>query len=82
MEIIVAIIVGGLIGWVASIVMGTNAEMGVIGNVLIGLVGSALGFWLAPKVGIQPTSRVGRWAVALLGAIVLLLVLKLLGFYS
>ncbi len=82
MEILIALIVGGLIGWVASLVMGTAAEMGVIANVVVGLVGSTLGYWLAPKVGIAPVSRMGRYAVAILGAVVLIIILKLLGIYE
>ena len=82
MEILIALIVGGLIGWLASMVMGTAAQMGIIANVVVGLVGSTLGYWLAPKVGIAPISRMGRYAVAILGAVVLIIVLKLLGIYE
>jgi len=81
-EILIALIVGGLIGWVASLVMGTAADMGLIANVVVGLVGSTLGYWLAPKVGIAPISRMGRYAVAILGAVVLIIILKLLGIYE
>lgn len=82
MEILIALIVGGLIGWVASLVMGTAADMGLIANVVVGVVGSMLGYWLAPKVGIAPISRMGRYAVAILGAVVLIIILKLLGIYE
>ena len=82
MEILIALIVGGLIGWVASIAMGTGAQMGIIANVVVGILGSSMGYWLAPKVGIVPTSRAGRWAVAILGAIVLIVILKFLGLYE
>lgn len=82
MEILIALIVGGLIGWVASLVMGTAAQMGIIANVVVGLVGSTLGYWLAPKMGIAPISRMGRYAVAILGAVILIIILKLLGIYE
>ena len=82
MEILIALIVGGLIGWVASLAMGTAGQMGLIANVVVGLIGSSLGYWLAPKVGVQAVSRAGRWAVAILGAVVLLVVLKFLGIYE
>ena len=45
MQLIVTLIVGGIIGWLASVLMKTNAQMGVIANV-VGIVGSALGMAL------------------------------------
>ena len=44
---IFTLVIGGVVGWLASIVMKTNAQMGMVANVLVGIVGSALGFWLA-----------------------------------
>lgn len=82
MEILIALIVGGLIGWVASMAMGTGAQMGIIANIVVGLIGSSLGYWLAPKVGILPTSRAGRYAIAILGAVILIVILKVLGIYE
>ena len=52
MDWIISLIIGGIIGWVASMLMKTNAQMGVIANVLIGIVGSVLGYWLAGLLGI------------------------------
>ena len=43
MNLIISLIIGGIIGWLASIVMKTNAQMGIIANVLVGIVGAALG---------------------------------------
>jgi uncharacterized membrane protein YeaQ/YmgE (transglycosylase-associated protein family) len=43
---IVAIIVGAFIGWVASIIMNTNSSMGAVANILVGIVGAALGRWI------------------------------------
>ena len=51
MNLIISIIIGGVIGWLASIVMKTNAQMGIIANVLVGIVGGALGHWLAGQLG-------------------------------
>src|SRR5262249_8281094 len=47
MSFLIAIIIGGIIGWLASMVMKTNAQMGLIANVIVGIVGSVLGHWLA-----------------------------------
>jgi uncharacterized membrane protein YeaQ/YmgE (transglycosylase-associated protein family) len=44
------IIVGAIIGWLASIVAKTNDQMGCLWNILIGIVGAALGHWVAAKV--------------------------------
>ena len=50
MDLIISLIIGGIVGWLASMVMKTNAQMGWIANVLVGVVGSALGlpwvFWI------------------------------------
>jgi uncharacterized membrane protein YeaQ/YmgE (transglycosylase-associated protein family) len=43
---LVIIIIGALIGWLASLVMGTDDSQGAIANILIGIVGAALGRWL------------------------------------
>ena len=52
MNLIISLVIGGIIGWLASIVMKTNAQMGIIANVLVGIVGGALGHWLAGMLGI------------------------------
>lgn len=81
MDLIISLIVGGIVGWLASIVMKTNAQMGWIANVLVGVVGSALGFWIAGQVGIAPTGSVLRFAVAIGGAVLLIVILQALGVF-
>ena len=44
---IVAILAGALIGWIASMIMGSNAKMGALANIVVGLIGSLLGNFLA-----------------------------------
>ncbi len=46
MYIVLWLIFGAIVGWVASILMNKNASMGLLANIVIGLVGSALGIWL------------------------------------
>ena len=82
MNFIVWLVVGGLIGWVASMVMKTDAQQGVILNVVVGIVGAFLGGWLiSPLVGVptinQDAFSVGALAVSLVGAIILLAVVNL-----
>ncbi|KKU15203.1 MAG: Transglycosylase associated protein [Candidatus Jorgensenbacteria bacterium GW2011_GWA2_45_9] len=47
---LVAIVAGALIGWIASMIMGTDNEMGWISNVLVGILGAVLGRWLFGSV--------------------------------
>jgi uncharacterized membrane protein YeaQ/YmgE (transglycosylase-associated protein family) len=79
MNWLVTIVVGGIIGWLASIFMKTNAQMGIIANVLVGIVGSILGFWLAGLLGLAAYGAIAQWAVAVFGAAVLIFILKAVG---
>ena len=81
MDLIISLIIGGIIGWLASIVMKTNAQMGIIANVLVGIVGGALGHWLAGQLGIA-AGGIGGWIVALVGAIILIAILRALGIFK
>ena len=76
MRLIVTLIIGGVVGWLASIVMKTNAQMGLVANVVVGIVGSFLGFWLAGLIGLSASSALAGWLIALAGAVVLILILK------
>lgn len=74
-----AIIIGGLAGWVASKIMGTDASMGAIANVLVGVAGAVVGNLLLPMFGIGGTAGWSIWSfvVALVGAIIFLFVVGL-----
>ena len=76
------IVIGGIIGWLASIVMKTNAQMGLVANVLVGIVGSALGFWLAGLLGLTASSAIAGYLISIVGAAVLIFLLKALGFFK
>ncbi|HEX8726676.1 MAG TPA: GlsB/YeaQ/YmgE family stress response membrane protein [Gemmatimonadaceae bacterium] len=82
MSWIISLIIGGIVGWLASIIMKTNAQMGWIANVLIGVVGAVLGNWIAGMMGMAPTGGIGRFVVALLGAVVLIFILQALGVFK
>ena len=82
MEWLITLIIGGIVGWLASIIMKTNAQMGLIANVLIGIVGSLLGYWLAGMMGIATTGGVLRFVVAVIGAILLIVILRALGVFK
>ena len=76
MDLIVTLIVGGIIGWLASLVMKTNAQMGVISNVIVGIVGSALGRWLFALLGLAAYGAIGRLIMGVAGAALLIVLLR------
>lgn len=78
MDLIVTLIIGGIIGWLASILMKSDGQMGILANVLIGIVGSFLGSWLAGVLGIQAAGA-ARYLVALVGAMLLIGIVRALG---
>ena len=82
MGILINIIVGGVIGWLASMVMKTNAQMGKIANIIVGIIGTNLGFWLAGKFGLAASGSLVQWLIAVLGAVVLIWILKLIGLFK
>lgn len=82
MNFIIWLIVGGLIGWVASMIMRTDAQQGVILNVVVGIIGAMLGGWLlAPMFGTGTVNSgdfsLAGLGVSLLGAIILLAIVNL-----
>lgn len=76
------IIVGALAGWIASRMMGTDAQQGALANILIGAVGALLGGWLFGQVlGFDTALAAGSisfWGIvwAIIGAVILIAVLK------
>ena len=82
MNIIVTLIIGGVIGWLASLVMKTNAQMGILANIVVGIIGSFLGFWIAGLLGVAATDTIVRWIVAVVGAVILIAILKLLNIFK
>ena len=82
MNFIIWLIIGGLIGWVASLIMKTDAQQGVLLNVVVGIVGAFLGGWLiSPLVGVgtinQNNFSLPAMLVSLVGAVVLLAIVKM-----
>jgi uncharacterized membrane protein YeaQ/YmgE (transglycosylase-associated protein family) len=79
---IIWLIIGGIVGWLASMVMKTDAQQGVILNVVVGIVGALLGGWLiSPLVGVgtinQDALSIPAILVSLVGAIILLAIVNL-----
>ena len=79
---IVTLIIGGVVGWLASLIMKSDAQMGLVANVLVGIAGSLLGFWAAGLLGIAATGGILRFVVAVLGAVLLIFILRALGIFK
>lgn len=84
MNIILWLIFGGVAGWIASMIVGRDVGLGIVGNIIVGIVGAFLGGWIADKMGVggqpgaeRPTTVISFiWAVV--GAVLLLLLLNLI----
>lgn len=82
MQIIIILIVGGVLGWLASLVMRTDAQQGLFLNIVVGIVGALLaGFILTPLIGGAPITTgafdIRSLLVSFLGAVVLLAIVNL-----
>jgi uncharacterized membrane protein YeaQ/YmgE (transglycosylase-associated protein family) len=82
MNFIIWLIVGGIIGWIASMIMRTNAQQGIVLNVVVGIIGALLAGWLiTPLIGgstiNQGNFSLGGLLISLVGAIVLLAIVNL-----
>lgn len=82
MGLIILLLVGGVIGWLASMMMRTDAQQGIILNVVVGIVGSFIAaFLLSPLLGVPPITsgaiNLATILVSLLGSVVLLAIVNL-----
>ena len=82
MNFIIWIVVGGILGWIASMIMRTDAQQGMFLNIVVGIIGALLGGWLlAPLFGTgtinQSDFSIGSLLVSLLGAVILLAIVNL-----
>lgn len=82
MGLIILLVVGGVLGWLASIAMRTDAQQGIFLNVVVGIVGAVVaGYLISPLLGMAPITAgnysIGSLFVSFLGAVVLLAVVNL-----
>jgi len=81
MNFILWLIIGGVVGWLASLIMRTDAQQGIVLNVVVGIVGAFLAGWLiSPLVGVGTINQglsVGSLLVSLVGAVILLAIVNL-----
>jgi len=83
MNFIIWLVLGGIIGWLASILMKTNDQQGIFLNVIVGIIGAMLGGWLiSPMVGVgtinQDNFSLPALLVSFVGAAILLAIVNLI----
>jgi uncharacterized membrane protein YeaQ/YmgE (transglycosylase-associated protein family) len=81
MGLIWVLLAGAFIGWIASMIMGTDASMGALANILVGLVGAVIGRFLAPLVGMAPQGTdfsIGGLVFGIIGACALIAIVRAL----
>lgn len=81
MNFIIWLVIGGVIGWLASLIMKTDGQQGIILNIVVGVVGAFLGGWLiSPLVGVgtinQNNFSLPAMGVSLVGALILLAIVN------
>jgi uncharacterized membrane protein YeaQ/YmgE (transglycosylase-associated protein family) len=78
MSILAWIILGGVAGWIASMIAGNNAEQGVLGNILVGIIGAFIGGFIFNLLGGEGVTGFNLWSliVAVAGATLLLFIVR------
>lgn len=81
-NLIVWLVVGGIIGWIASMIMKTDGQQGLFLNVIVGIVGAAIAGWfLSPMFGVASINdnafSIASLGISLLGAVILLAIVNL-----
>jgi len=82
MNLIIWLIIGGIVGWFASLLMRTDGQQGIVLNVVVGIVGAFLAGWfISPLVGVgtinQNNFSLASVLVSLVGAVILLAIVNL-----
>jgi uncharacterized membrane protein YeaQ/YmgE (transglycosylase-associated protein family) len=82
MSLIVTLVVGGIVGWLASLLMKTDGQMGIAANVVVGIVGSFLGGVIANAAGLGTAEPLGHLVIAIGGAAAFIALLLVLGVFD
>ena len=70
MNLLIFLLIGALAGWLAGLVM-KGRGLGVLGNIIVGVIGAFLGGWLLPMLGVSFGGNIGLFITAFIGAVVL-----------
>jgi uncharacterized membrane protein YeaQ/YmgE (transglycosylase-associated protein family) len=79
MSIIAWIVVGALAGWIASMIMKTDASMGALANIVVGIIGAFIGGWVVSLFGMNVSEgslNIPSILTAIVGAVILLAIIK------
>ena len=77
MNLLIFLLIGALAGWLAGLVM-KGRGLGVLGNIVVGVIGAFLGGWLLPMLGVSFGGNVGTFITAFIGAVILLAIVGLI----
>jgi uncharacterized membrane protein YeaQ/YmgE (transglycosylase-associated protein family) len=77
MDLIIFLLIGALAGWLAGVIM-KGGGFGLIGDIVVGVLGSFLGGWLLPKLGLSIGGDFGGFITAVIGAVILLFIVRLI----
>lgn len=80
MDILIWVLVGALAGWIGSLIMKTDQQMGALANIAVGILGAFIGGWVIGLFGIAPAAgelNIASILTAVLGAVILLWLVKL-----
>ncbi len=77
MNLIIFLAIGALAGWLAGVIM-KGGGFGLIGDIVVGILGSFLGGWLLPKIGLSIGGNFGGFITAVIGAVILLFIVRLI----
>jgi uncharacterized membrane protein YeaQ/YmgE (transglycosylase-associated protein family) len=77
-SIIIWLVVGGICGWLASLIMRTDAQQGIVMNIVVGIVGAVIAGWILGKGNINQGISIETFLWSLIGAIILLAVVNLI----
>lgn len=80
MNIIAWLILGGVSGWIASMITSKNSEMGIGSNLIVGILGAVLGGWITGLFGLGPATGLNIWSffISIGGAVILLAIFSLI----
>jgi uncharacterized membrane protein YeaQ/YmgE (transglycosylase-associated protein family) len=77
MSLLIFLLIGALAGWLAGVVM-KGRGLGVLGNIIVGVIGAFLGGWLLPMLGVSFGGDIGLFITAFIGAVILLALVGLI----
>jgi uncharacterized membrane protein YeaQ/YmgE (transglycosylase-associated protein family) len=80
-DLLTVLIVGAIVGWLAGVLMKTHRQMGILADIVVGVIGSAIGHWLFAELGLYAYGLVGSLIVSTIGAVLLIAILKGLKIY-